>query len=72
MRTALIGGKRGVGSSLVEAWRAEHELTVLDRNDALLPGVRDVVGEADDPAALTAALEAARRSSCRAPPRRSG
>ncbi|ATG50178.1 hypothetical protein CFK38_00565 [Brachybacterium vulturis] len=59
MRIALIGGKGGVGSSLVEAWRAEHELTVLDRGAAPLPGVRDVVGEADDPAALTAALEGA-------------
>lgn len=59
MRIALIGGKGGVGSSLVQAWRAEHELTVLDRSTAPLPGVRDVVGEADDPDALTAALEGA-------------
>ena len=59
MRITLIGGKGGVGSSLVEAWRAEHELTVLDRSDAPLSGVRDVVGEADDPEALTTALEGA-------------
>ena len=59
MRIALIGGKGGVGSSLVEAWRGEHELTVLDRSEAPLPGVRDVVGEAEDPGALTAALEGA-------------
>lgn len=59
MRIALIGGKGGVGSSLVQAWRAEHELAVLDRSEAPLPGVRDVVGEADDPEALTAVLEGA-------------
>ncbi|MGO1199507.1 MAG: NAD-dependent epimerase/dehydratase family protein [Dermabacteraceae bacterium] len=59
MRIALIGGKGGVGSSLVEAWRAEHELTALDRSEAPQPGVRDVVGEADDPESLTAALEGA-------------
>ena len=28
MRIALIGGKGGVGSTLVEAWKDEHELTV--------------------------------------------
>jgi len=59
MRIALVGGKGGVGSSLVEAWRAEHELSVLDRSEAPLSGVRDVVGEADDPEALTAVLEGA-------------
>ena len=59
MRITLIGGKGGVGTSLVDAWRAEHELSVLDRSTAPLRGVRDVVGDAEDPEALSTALEGA-------------
>ncbi|WP_422116424.1 NAD-dependent epimerase/dehydratase family protein [Brachybacterium sp. UNK5269] len=59
MRISLIGGKGGVGSSLVSAWRAEHELTILDRSADPVAGVREIVGEADDPEALAAALEGA-------------
>lgn len=59
MRIALIGGKGGVGSSLVAAWKHEHELTVLDRSTEPVDGVRDLVGSADDPDALAAALEGA-------------
>lgn len=59
MRITLIGGKGGVGSSLVTAWRGEHELTVLDRRPDPVAGVREIVGEADDPDALAAALEGA-------------
>lgn len=59
MRITLIGGKGGVGSSLVAAWRDEHELTVFDRSAAPVNGVREVIGEADDPDQLTAAIEGA-------------
>lgn len=57
MRIALIGGKGGVGSSLVAAWKHEHELTLLDRSPGPVDGVRDLVGAADDPHALAEALE---------------
>lgn len=59
MRITLIGGKGGVGGSLVTAWRNQHELTVLDRSTEPARGVRDIVGRADDPGALAAALEGA-------------
>lgn len=59
MRIALIGGKGGVGTSLVTAWRDEHELTVLDRRTDPMDGVRDIVAEADDPDALAEALDGA-------------
>lgn len=59
MRITLIGGKGGVGSSLVTAWKHDHELTVLDRRTEPARGVRDLVGEADDPEALAAALDGA-------------
>ena len=59
MRITVIGGKGGVGSSLVTAWRAEHELTVLDRSDAPMDGVRELIGDAEDPALLAEALEGA-------------
>lgn len=59
MRIALIGGKGGVGRSLLTAWKDEHELTVLDRSPHPVPGVRDLVGEADDPAAVETAVEGA-------------
>ncbi|MGP9746966.1 NAD-dependent epimerase/dehydratase family protein [Brachybacterium sp. AOP29-B2-41] len=57
MRIALIGGKGGVGSSLVAAWRHQHELTVLDRSTEPVDGVRDIVAPADDPVALAETLE---------------
>lgn len=57
MRIALIGGKGGVGSTLVEAWKDEHELTVLDLSPEPVDGVRDVVGRAEDPDALAATLD---------------
>lgn len=56
MRITLIGGKGGVGSSLTTAWKHEHELTVLDRSPRPVDGVRDIVGAADDPHALSEAL----------------
>ena len=56
MRITLIGGKGGIGSSLVTAWKHDHELTVLDRRTEPTHGVRDLVGEADDPEALAEAL----------------
>ena len=59
MRITLIGGKGGVGSSLVTAWRDRHELTVLDRSTEPVRGVRDIVGRADDPNVLAEALEGA-------------
>lgn len=59
MRITVIGGKGGVGSSLVAAWRGEHELTVLDRSTAPIEGVEEVLGEADDPDLLVRALEGA-------------
>lgn len=59
MRIALIGGKGGVGSSLVAAWKREHELAVLDPSTEPVSGVRDIVGRADDPEALAEALEGA-------------
>src|SRR5699024_4402830 len=54
-----IGGKGGVGSSLVSAWRHDHQLTVLDRRTEPTHGVRDLVGEVEDPEALAEALEGA-------------
>src|SRR5690625_5936590 len=59
MRIRLSGGKGGVGSSLVSAWRHEHQLTVLDRRTEPTHGVRDLVGEVEDPKALAEALEGA-------------
>lgn len=59
MRITLIGGKGGVGSSLVSAWRHDHQLTVLDRRTEPTHGVRDLVGEVEDPEALAEALEGA-------------
>ncbi|GAA4529571.1 hypothetical protein GCM10023160_29050 [Brachybacterium paraconglomeratum] len=59
MRITLIGGKGGVGSSLVTAWRDERELTVFDRSAAPVHGVREVIGEADDAELLAEAVEGA-------------
>ena len=59
MRIALIGGKGGVGSSLVTAWKDEHELSVLDLSTKPVDGVRDTVGRAEDPQALAEVLEGA-------------
>lgn len=59
MRITLIGGKGGVGRALVTAWRDEHELTVFDRSPAPVHGVREVIGEADDPDLLATAIEGA-------------
>lgn len=59
MRITLIGGKGGVGRALVTAWRDEHELTVFDRSPAPVHGVREVIGEADDPGLLATAIEGA-------------
>lgn len=59
MRITLIGGKGGVGRLLIGVLKDQHELTVLDRSTTPLPGVREIVGEADDPAALESALDGA-------------
>lgn len=59
MRITLIGGKGGVGSSLVAAWKDHHELTVLDRRAEPVDGVRNLEGEADDPVVLAEALAGA-------------
>ena len=59
MRIALIGGKGGVGSSVVTAWKDEHELSLLDLSPTPVDGVRDTVGRAEDSQALAEVFEGA-------------
>ncbi len=59
MRIVLIGGKGGVASLLVQAWKDEHELVLVDRRPEPVPGTEHVVGEADDPEVLRRAMHGA-------------